>query len=299
MSKKRFVVQPECFPCFLRQVNISLSQTSLPREDKIAIIKQTLPEVENTDSTTTPAHSTTFLHRKIRRLLGSDPFHEIKRRYNQIALGLYDHLKEIVNNSDDPLFTATRLAIAGNSIDFGIYKSVDIEAEISRALEEKLAWDDYSRFKESLNEVDHLLYLLDNAGEIVFDRILIETLANMDISVTAVVKGSPVINDATMDDAKETGLIKCARVVTNGSDCIGTILPWCSQEFKKLYNSNLVILSKGQGNFETLCDETKRDIFFLFQAKCDVVADFIGVKKGSMLLIDSRRFGTQVNNGIS
>ena len=291
MNKRPFRVQPDCFPCFLRQVNISLAQTDLSRRERIDIIKQTLPEIESTDPETTPAHSTTILHRKIRSLLGFDPFHNIKQRYNRIALGLYPELKSLVRKSDDPLFTATRLAIAGNSIDFGIYSSVDIHSEIDRSLADQLSWDDYNLFKESLKSTNHLLYLLDNAGEIVFDKILIETLREMGIGVTAVVKGSPVINDATMADAHEIGLESIAKVITNGSDCIGTILKWCSKEFQKLYNSHSVILSKGQGNFETLCEQTDRDIFFLFQAKCDIVAEFIGVKRGSMLLVDSRRFG--------
>ncbi len=284
MNKRLFTVQPECFPCFLRQVIISLNQTDFDRERKIDIIKSTLEEVEKTDITTTPAHSTTFLHRKLRTLIGRDPFSEIKKRYNRIGLSLYQELKELVTGSDDPLFTATRLSIAGNSIDFGIYTSVDIESEIQRSLKEPLARDDYSLFRESLQKAGQVLYLLDNAGEIVFDRILIETLISLNIEVTAVVKGSPVINDATLEDATSTGIDRYAKVITNGSDCIGTILPWCSEEFKKVYNISPLIISKGQGNFETLYHDGER-IFFLFQAKCDVVADFIGVKRGGMLLM--------------
>ncbi len=285
MDKRPFTVQPECFPCFLRQVIISLNQTDLGREKKIEIIKDTMKEVENTDISTTPAHSTTFLHRKLRALIGRDPFYEIKKKYNRIGLSLYKELKELVSSSEDPLFTATRLAIAGNAIDFGIYTSVDIESEIRRSLEEQMAIDDYTLFKNRLMETDHLLYLLDNAGEIVFDRILIETLNSMNIRVTAVVKDSPVINDATIEDAKEVGIDRYAEVITNGSDCIGTILQWCSEAFRKRYNSSSLIISKGQGNFETLCHE-RGSIFFLFQAKCDVVADFIGVKRGGMLLME-------------
>ncbi len=283
--KKDFRVQPDCFPCFLKQVIISLNQTVLSRERKIEIIKSTLEEIEKTDIRTTPAHSTTFLHRKLRALIGKDPFYEIKKKYNHIGQSLYDDLKKLVKNSKDPLYTATRLAIAGNAIDFGIYTSVNIESEIKRALEEQMAIDNYTSFKSHLEETDHVLYLLDNAGEIVFDRILIETLVSMNIQVTAVVKGSPVINDATLEDAMETGIDRYAEVITNGSDCIGTILPWCSEDLRNRYNNSSLIISKGQGNFETLYHE-KDNIFFLFQAKCDVVADFIGVKRGGMLLME-------------
>ncbi len=284
MTFDDFRVAPECFPCFLKQVIISLNQTGLESHEKIGIIKSILKDIQETDISESPAHSTTFMHRRIRQLLGTDPFKDIKKRYNQIGLSLYEELKEIVKGSPDPLLTATRLAIAGNSIDFGIYSTVDIEAEIRRALKEDLAWDDYGKFRASLEGAESLLYLLDNAGEIVFDRILIEELVERGISVRAVVKGSPVINDATLEDALQTGIDRVSEVITNGSDCIGTILKWCSKEFQEVYNNSSLIISKGQGNFETLCHE-ERQIFFLFQSKCEVVSRFIGVKPGSMMLI--------------
>ncbi|MEC4685522.1 MAG: ARMT1-like domain-containing protein [Nitrospirota bacterium] len=278
----------DCFPCFLRQVVIALSQVSVDETLKVEILKETLEDIRETDTSKTPAHATTFIHRKIRELLGCDPFKEIKQRYNRIALGLYPSLKSLVDDSPDPLWTASRLAIAGNVIDFGIYKEVDIEAEINRSLRGEIVWDDYADFRASLDSTEEVLYLIDNAGEIVFDRILIETIRDRGKRVTAVVKGGPVINDSTVEDAFEVGLQEICEIKDNGSDAIGTILEWCSEEFTRLFYGASLIISKGQGNFETLMNVDK-EVFFLFQAKCDVVSGFLGVTNGSMLLVENRK----------
>lgn len=216
-------------------------------------------------------------------MLGSDPFRKIKSEYNQIALELYSSLKESVRKSPDPLWMSSRLAIAGNVIDFGIFTSVDIQGTVRRALADQLAADDYSALRETISSIDEVLYLTDNAGEIVFDRLLIETLISLGKRVTAVVKGSPVINDSTMEDAVESGLTGVCRVIDNGSDAVGTILDWTSSTFQKTFNRARLIISKGQANFETLTGSEK-NIFFLFQSKCEVVSKELGLSKGSMLL---------------
>jgi len=285
----------DCFPCFLRQVVIALSQVSVDETLKVDILKETLEDIRRADTSKTPAHTTTFIHRRVRRLLGCDPFKEIKQRYNRIALRLYPRLKSLVENSPDPLWTASRLAIAGNVIDFGIYTEVDIEAEINRSLRGEIVRDDYADFKTALDGTEEVLYLVDNAGEIVFDRILIETLHGMGKRVIAAVKGGPVINDSTEEDALEAGLQDVCEIKDNGSDAIGTILEWCSEEFRGLFYTSTLIISKGQGNFETLMNVDK-DVFFLFQAKCNVVSDFLGVANGSMLLVENKEL---FNRGLS
>lgn len=252
------------------------------------VIKAVLDEIRATNMELPPAYSTTFLHRKIRQLLGKDPFKDIKSEYNQIALSLYPELKKMVDNSHDPLWTAVRLAIAGNVIDFGIFTSVDIVGTIEKALHNPLTIDEYKSFKDAVNNNSDVLYLLDNAGEILFDRILIEILNGMGKNVRVVVKGKPVLNDSTIDDAKEVGLTDICEVIDNGSDCIGTILEMTSPEFNKAFNSASFIMSKGQGNFETIWNSSNvrdKDVFFLFQSKCDVVSKELGLSKGSMLLM--------------
>jgi uncharacterized protein with ATP-grasp and redox domains len=276
-------VHLDCFPCFLRQAIIALRLGTNDASLQKAILKSTLEDIQKTDTLKPPAFTTTFIHRRIRQMLGTDPFKDIKSEYNQIALKLYPSLKTTIENSPDPLWTGTRLAIAGNVIDFGIFTSVDIEGTIRKALYSKIAVDDYSSLKDAIASTDEILYITDNAGEIVFDRLLIEILIQLGKKIKAVVKGSPVINDSTMADARESGLTKICEVMDNGSEAVGTILDWTSSAFQKTFKDAQVIISKGQGNFETLIGAEKK-LFFLFQSKCNVVSKELGLSTGSMLL---------------
>jgi uncharacterized protein with ATP-grasp and redox domains len=273
----------DCFPCLLKQSIIALRLGTRDEALQQIILKSVLEDIQKADLSKPAAYTTTFIHRKIRQMLGIDPFKEIKSEYNQIALGLYPSLKNIIEKSHDPLWTASRLAIAGNVIDFGIFTSVDIEGTVRKSLSTKLSADDYSNFKNTISHVDEILYLLDNAGEIVFDRLLIETLITFGKKVKAVVKGSPVINDSTIDDAKESGLVEICEVIDNGSDAVGTILKWTSFTFQSVFKDAQLVISKGQGNFETL-HNTKKKIFFFLQSKCDVISKELGISTGSMLL---------------
>jgi uncharacterized protein with ATP-grasp and redox domains len=280
-------VHLDCFPCFLRQSLIALRHGSKDKELQEQILKAVLEDIQNVDTSKPPAYVTTFIHRKIRRLLQKDPFREIKSEYNQKALNLYPSLKRSVQKSPDPLLTASRLAVAGNVIDFGILTSVDIEGTVERALNSPFAVEDYPSFKSALSDTTEILYLLDNAGEIVFDRILIEAIQSFGKKVTAVVKGSAIINDCTYEDALETALTEVCEVIDNGSDAVGTIVEWTSPAFQQRYRQSPLIISKGQGNFETV-SEPQKAIFYLFQSKCDVVSKELGLSLGSMILSKSR-----------
>ncbi|MCL0035035.1 ARMT1-like domain-containing protein [Thermodesulfovibrionales bacterium] len=291
-------VHLDCFPCFLKQTVIAARLGTEDEAIQVNILKGVLDEIKATDMSQPPAYSTTFLHRKMRQLLGKDPYKEVKSKYNQIALELYPEFKEKVEKSHDPLWTATRLAIAGNIIDFGIFTAVDIVGTIDRALNNSIAIDEYLSFRDAVNKNSEVLYLLDNAGEIVFDRLLIEVLSSMGKKVRAVAKGHPVLNDSTMEDAIEVGLTNICEVFDNGSDCIGTILELTSPEFVQEFIASRFIISKGQGNFETLCSFTPvregslhgvPQIFFLLQSKCSVVAREFGIAKDSMLLTSNYR----------
>jgi uncharacterized protein with ATP-grasp and redox domains len=273
----------ECFPCFLRQTVIALKQLYGLQENQQEIFHDVLSIMQKTDMNKPPAYTTTFIHRVIRKRLGLDPFKKIKHDYNEIAMELYPSLKEKAGRSPDPLWTAARLAIAGNIIDFGIFTSVDINASVTNALKETIAVDDYDSFRNAILETETVLYLLDNAGEIVFDKLLIEELVRMGKKVKTVVKGSPVLNDVTMEDALQINLPGLCEVVDNGSDAIGTILEWTSPEFQAHFQDSDLIISKGQGNFETIAGTEKRT-YFLFQSKCDVVSKDLGLSPGSMLL---------------
>ncbi len=285
-------VHIDCFPCFFKQTLIAVRLGTKDEALQAAVLKGVTDEIRATDMSKSPAYSTTFMHRKIRQLLGKDPFKDIKSEYNRAALSLYPELRTLVLKSGDPLWTAARLAIAGNIIDFGIFSSVDVSGTVERALNNPITIDHYDRLRRAVDRHDSVFYLLDNSGEIVFDRLLIEVLLALGKKVTAVVKGSAVLNDSTAKDAAEAGLTELCEVIDNGCDCIGTILDMTSPDFNRRFSEADFIISKGQGNFETLdChgpsdgNNESKEIFFLLQAKCDVVSKELGLSRGSMLLL--------------
>lgn len=238
----------------------------------------------------TPPEIAQKTYRLVYEITGNnDPFKELKRLANQHALELYPRFKEAVAAADDPLLSACKLAIAGNSIDLGPPSGhADIDAIQGSALYPPLAIDDYAAFRRSICSSDRVLYLGDNAGEIVLDRILIEELRKIrDFELTFVVRKSPIINDATLDDALYAGIDSVANIISNGSDAPATVLSQCSPEMLSLYSSADTIIAKGQGNYESLSDE-HGNIFFLLKAKCQLVARWLGVNEGDAILLHSR-----------
>ena len=227
-------------------------------------------------------------YRLIRQITGNDdPFHHSKVEANRAVLSIYPRLQQLVQQSADRLFTACMLAIAGNSIDLGPkfeYGSIDnvINSTIGSPL--PLAVNNYDQFWSSLNNSRVLLYLGDNAGEIVFDRLLIEEIHRVkELETYFVVRGEPVINDATMDDALAIGMDRVTKIISNGSDAPATILSQCSTELQQLYHSADIVIAKGQGNYESLEGEAG-NIFFMLRAKCPLVAKLLGVSVGDCVL---------------
>lgn len=271
----------DCFPCFLNQ---ALRAGRIATDDEKAI-KRLLDEVgmmlRDIPIESTPPESGRLIYEKVREITGNiDPFKEIKNESTQKALSLYPLLKEEVEKSDDRLLTAIRIAIAGNVIDFGANKPFDIEEEIDEGLKKDFAICDYNKFREHLDKADEILYLGDNAGETVFDKVLIEEMKK---PVLYVVRDVPVINDATYEDAIQAGIDAVATVLSSGTNAPGTILKTCNAEFRKLYDDAEFIISKGQGNYEGLSNEN-RAIFFLLKVKCHVIADHIGAREGDIIL---------------
>jgi uncharacterized protein with ATP-grasp and redox domains len=225
-----------------------------------------------------------YIHRIIRKYSGSsDPYWKVKKKFNSYALKLYPELKEMIESSPNRFETAVSLAIAGNIIDFGVNAVVNqkvIENNIEQALSEPLLGDIES-FHEAVDSAEKILYLGDNTGEIVFDRLLIEQLPKQ--KVTFAVRGSPVINDATMADAVDTKLNDFVTVIDNGSDAPGTVIEECSEPFRQIFYDADIVIAKGQGNFETLSD-TEKTIFFLLKAKCPVVSQHIGCSVGDSVI---------------
>jgi len=271
----------DCLPCFVDQ---ALRAGRIATEDETKL-KRLLDEVgamfSDIPLENTPPETGKLIYEKVREITGEfDPYKELKEESTEKALALYPALKQNVENADDALLTAIRIAIAGNTIDFGPHREFDIEKEMAEVLTKEFAICDYDAFKDRLEQTNEILYLGDNAGEAVFDRILIEALQK---PVTYVVRAVPVINDVTYGDAIQAGIDDVATILSSGTSAPGTIIRTCNAKFKEIYNNSKFIISKGQGNYEGLSNES-RPIFFLLKAKCHVIAHDIGVTVGDIVL---------------
>jgi len=298
----------DCIPCFFRQaLEGSRIVHASPKQRKQIIDRfaKRIPKISLQSSPPEIARFGYSFLKKVSRKV--DPYKEIKQKSNYIALRLLGRLKAKVNYSSDRLLTALELAIAGNIIDFGVKNNLNIDDELKKILAQenrivnKKSIFHYPQFKRVLKDAKNILYLADNAGEVVFDRVLIEEIKKEypDKDIYYAVKEKPIINDALFEDAKVCGIDKKARVITNGTDAPGTILALCSKEFKRIYKGADMIISKGQGNFESL-SQKKRPIFFLFMVKCPVVAKETGCKMGSIVLFyNLAKNGTVRNKKIS
>ncbi|MBN1384836.1 MAG: DUF89 family protein [Elusimicrobia bacterium] len=275
----------DCFPCILRQSLEATRLSTADKEKQKKVLGRVMEYLIKSDSQLTPPHIACYVYDMVRKITGySDPYYSIKKKYNRIALNMYPKLKNIIRNSNEPLLTAVRLAIAGNIIDFGVGNRFNLKNTLKKTLSQKFAVCRYSFFKEKLKKTKVLLYLGDNSGEIVFDKILIEEiLKRYKLKIYYAVKSGPIINDATLDDANEVKMKDVAEVITTGSSAPGTILSLCSKEFKNIYDKAQLIISKGQGNYETLDTETGKNIFFLLKVKCALVAGHLRVKLGDIV----------------
>ena len=280
----------DCIPCALRQVLDSVRMITDDEAVHEKVVREVLVLWQDMDLRQSPPAIAQKVHRIVRGVTGvADPYLEVKGRYNRLTMAMYPELKEKIAASADPIETAIRLAIAGNIIDFGVNSSVseDLVAEtIARSQTDPLDLDAVRDFKQAVAQAKDILYLADNAGEIVFDRLLIEQMPTE--KTTLAVRGAPILNDVLRADAEMVGLTDLVEVIDNGTDAPGTILELCSSDFRRRFETADLIISKGQGNFETL-NESDRDIFFLLRPKCTVLARHLDMPLGCQVLIRSSR----------
>ena len=202
-----------------------------------------------------------------------EDFSHINREYDQLMLDLEEDLLSAIRYSADPLRAALIYARTGNYIDFAALANVDSATVLSLLNEENkdpLDENEYRRFREELASASRLVYLTDNCGEVVLDKLVVKLLKEFypELAITVIVRGFPAINDATMEDAEEIGLTEITRVIGNGNDVGGTWLPHISEEERKLLETADLIIAKGQGNYETL-HECGLNIYYLFLCKCE------------------------------
>jgi damage-control phosphatase, subfamily I len=270
----------DCYPCLMRQALGAARRAGASEALQHKLLLQTMEQLRRFPADATPAEMAAVIHQMVREEThNSDPYRAAKREATTRALKLYPKLKQLLASSNAPLETALRIAIAGNIIDLGVAESYDLEDSVQRVLHQPFAINGIPELRQALDNSKSILYLADNAGETVFDRVLVEVLP---LPVTYVVKAGPVINDATREDAFAAGIGGVAEIIDNGSDAPGTLLDRCSDVFRERFSVAGLILAKGQANYESQ-STIRAPVFFLLQTKCDVIARDLSVEKGSVV----------------
>ncbi len=290
-------IEVECATCIVRQVVECSKEITDNKKEQFHLVKSTLSVIQdNYGENSVPAWMGTIVHRYLKKISNcNDPYRRLKEKADEIALKYVDIVREKVDkcNNDYEKFKVLVLGtIAGNTIDFGPYSTdLDIIKKIEETVNGNLQRNDLNYFIEDLKKSKKILYICDNAGEIVFDKLLIENILNYCPNVVCAVKGKPILNDATLEDAKKIGLTDIVKVIPVGEDIIGVILEECSEEFLKEFYSSDLIIAKGMGNFESLTEytdeinKTKSKLYYIFKAKCAPVANYVGVNVGDNIMI--------------
>jgi len=278
-------IESECILCMMRQAQDVCNFVGADESAKQSVLKRVM-QILISGIDEDPADGINFLiHEELKKLTNhADPYKNVKEESIKKALEIFPRMISLVEKSDEPLKTAVELCIAGNVIDFGPSNMHDIETSINEVLRSNKQHFDFNSFQDEIIRSQTIVILGDNAGETVFDRILIHKLNH---KVYYAVKSKPILNDAVMDDAVNSGLAQVATIIENGSPRSGTYLPQCSQDFLDLFYSTDMVISKGQANFETLVNETRR-IFFLFKVKCKLLSRKHNLPLGEFVLLDNK-----------
>lgn len=284
----------DCILCNLKQVLTVTELINLESADKEVIMRKTLGYLESTNyNRSNPEVIKGTWDIITEHIKDKNPYQGIKRYYNTELSKLSEKIRNIIAQSPNKFDTALKIAITANLIDFAASHSFDeamLLKKITNANEQCLAIDDSNILYERLKTAGTLLYLGDNCGEIVLDKIFIEQLRKEfpNINVYFGVRGEPIVNDVTVEDAAMIQMQEVSEVISNGDGSLGTVIEKTSPAFKEIFYKADVIIAKGQGNFESLSEARRGNIFFLFMAKCDAVASLLHIPKLSIICAENK-----------
>ena len=281
----------DCLPCLLNQ-GIRVARLFLEtEEDQRIFINNLIAEIAVMDNNVSAPYIAHKIHRALKETLENpDPYQKEKRYFNQEMLRFEDDFYALVESATNPLDIALKLAAAGNIIDFG--PGYDLSRDnvlntIKDSMEKGYSQEVFRSLVSALKDADKLLYLGDNAGEIVFDKIFIRTIKECypHLQIDFATRGEPIMNDVTEEDAYMVGIDDYANIINNGTDIPGTILEHCSDSFVNVFNEADVIISKGQGNFESLYGNGYTNLYYIFLCKCNLFMERFGAQPNDLVLM--------------
>ena len=281
-------MQYECYFCHTKAIERIINRFN-PDEAKTDELVNAINRILSDWKTQTNPQVAAQVQRSARNILNNgDIYIQEKNHANKTLLSVYDKWSDIVSDSNNSFGVAAKLAVAGNIIDYGANTAPDdIDGTIKKLLNRELRVDDSTNLESAIKSAKSVLYLGDNCGEVVFDKLFISVMNHP--NVTYAVRGGAVINDVTYNDALMVGMHDVCDIISNGYDAPSTILDCCSNEFTDAFNEADVVISKGQGNLEGLIDSDKKNLFFMLMAKCNPIAKLLGVERGDMLITKGER----------
>ncbi|HQG13578.1 MAG TPA: ARMT1-like domain-containing protein [bacterium] len=282
--------EPECILCLFSQLNRICKYSAMPRSDSIELFRILAAMIKDLDLESTPPELSVQVIDMVKKKFAGihDPFKLVKKMENERASEMLPKCRAMIKKSKSPLEMAVRFATVSNVIDYGLPVMLDLKNAITKLAMKKFGRLDIDLLKKRLSRAKKVLIIGDNTGEIYFDRLMLEFLPQ-NVDYIYAVRSAPILNDSLLEDAVEAGIGEFAEIMESGSTIPGTLIKSCSKEFRSACKNADIIISKGQGNFETMIDE-KLPIFFLFAVKCDVVAHNLKVDKGTMLAMASPNY---------
>ncbi len=254
------------------------------RDRLVSMLIKEIAEID-LDNGYSPEVTSNILKKLMRESTVADPYEKEKQDSNREMQERYNEFKQRIASSENPFDTALRLAIAGNIIDFGPDHKFDIHETIAKVMSSDFTVNDSAQLQEAINKANTILYLGDNCGEVVLDKLFLETIKHP--NVVFAVRDRAILNDVTIKEAKEVGIPEVARLISNGDDAPSTLLHRVSPEFKEIYDSADLIISKGMGNFEGLMDENDPRLFYLLMIKCHIIGQEVGAERGDFVVKQS------------
>ncbi len=285
-------ISKECYLCIFNQIYNLTNRLNLDEKTSSIVLREGARRLAKYDLSFEPPIIASDVYGSISEIIKKeDLFEEAKKTSIKEALKFKPILKKRLSKSKDKLFDACKIAVAGNVIDLGVNQEYNLEKEIKKIFEMNFYKSDYSEFREKALSAKSVCYLADNAGENIFDEILIEVIKefNPDIEIFYLVRGKPIINDITIKDLEGLEIFNLAEVIDSGVDTPGFCLNKANEKSKDIFYSADMVISKGMGNFECLFNECGREVFYLFKVKCDVVARASGSKKGEYMLFKGNK----------
>jgi len=268
-------IDPACVECILNQSKRVAE--AIHADDKLTqkITSTALEMSKDFSFKQNPPEVATPLYEKMAEIAGKkDLYDEVKKLSTLKALSFVPHLENEIKNSSNPLFTATKVAVAGNVIDLAAEVEFDLHEELDKIFHTDFSVNDFELLEEKLSKASTLLYVADNAGEHIFDKIYIQTISSLfpQLKITYMTRGNAIINDVTFEEAQEAGFEEICHLVSSGVNTPGFVYNRANKNSQELFDKADVIITKGMGNYECLSDYGRKNLFFLLKVKCNVVA---------------------------